>query len=265
MKTLLNEYGVTKKQLQSILRSKKAKKPKVLKRYISDNVFKFGAIADTHFCSREDRVNELHTFYQICKKSGIKHIFHAGDIIAGWGIYAGQENEVTEFGAHNQAQKVIDQYPKVEGITTYFITGNHCLSFYKRSGVDVGKIIASKRPDMVYLGQYAADCEFNGIKIRLLHPDGGGAYAISYSVQKLVEKMSSGTKPHIFIVGHDHTAFYSYIRNVHCIRPGCFEGQTTFLLRKGIMPAIGGFTCEARKGKGKDAVVALTSTFINFF
>jgi hypothetical protein len=96
-------------------------------------------------------------------------------LISGWGIYKGQENEVHTFGAKNQAQYVIDKYPKVDGIKTYFITGNHCLSFWNRSGIDIGEIVDTSREDMIYCGQYQADIDVSGIKIRLIHPDGGGA------------------------------------------------------------------------------------------
>ena len=44
-------------------------------------------------------------------------------------------------------------FPRVEGITTYFITGEHDLSFLKtKEKIDIGTVIASKREDMIYLG-----------------------------------------------------------------------------------------------------------------
>ena len=197
---------------------------------------------------------------------GIKSVLHAGDVVAGFGIYAGQENEVHTFGADAQAEYVVKNYPKIKGITTYFITGNHDLSFHKRSGVDIGQIITTKRPDMIYLGQYQGDVFLDGVRIRLIHPDGGGAYAISYKLQKIAEQIRSGDKPHILISGHAHTSMYFWYRNIHCLMAGCFEGQTTFLLRKGINPAIGGWIMEMRAAKDKKkSVVAIKPSWIPFF
>ena len=140
------------------------------------------------------------------------------------------------------------------------------MSFYKKSGVDIGTVIANQRPDMEYLGQYQADLTIDNLKIRLLHPDGGGAYAISYRLQKIAEQIVSGNKPHILVGGHTHTSLYFFYRNIHIISAGCFEGQTSFLLRKGINPAVGGWTVKVRIANDKKkSVVAITPSFIPFF
>ena len=258
------ELGISDKQLKRILGGKKAR-PKILVKNISDNVFTIGIVADTHLCSTHEKLNELHTFYAIMKKEGIDTVFHAGDVIAGWGIYRGQENEVHTFGANNQAQYAVDNYPKVDGITTYFCTGNHDLSWWKTAGIDVGELIAAQRPDMIYLGQYKGDVKINGIKFRIMHPDGGGAYALSYRAQKISEQIPSGDKPKVLIFGHWHTAHYFFYRNMHIFNAGCFESQTSFLLRKGINPIIGGWTVEIRVAKDKrKTILSLRPCFIPF-
>lgn len=263
MKNLLKELGLTEENVKKILLGKKKPKPKVLTRYFTDEEFAFGIVSDTHLCSTHEKLDELHTFYSICKKSGVKFILHAGDIVAGWGMYKGQENEVKVFGAMAQAEYAIKNYPREEGISTYFITGNHCNSFYKTAGVDVGEII-SQREDMVYLGQCGGEVIINGVKFQLLHPDGGGAYALSYRGQKIAEQIASGKKPHVLILGHFHVANFFFYRNIHIFNAGAFEGQNLYLLRKGLNPAIGGWICKVKAGK-KDPVIALQATWIPFF
>ena len=264
MEKLINDLGFTRKQLRQFLISKRKPKSKVLMRYFSENKLNFGIVSDTHLCSTHEKLSELHTHYAICKKQGVKIVFHAGDLVAGWGMYHGQPNEVKVFGATSQAKYVIDNYPKVDGIVTYFITGNHDLSWWKESGVDIGVLVAEKRPDMIYLGQCFGEVKINNAKFRLLHPDGGSAYAISYKGQKIVESLASGTKPDVLIIGHYHTANYFYHRLVHVLNAGCFEGQTLYLIRKNLNPAVGGYICEIRFGK-KDRVVAFQPTFIPYF
>ena len=258
------ELGISDKQLKRILGGKKVE-PKVLERNISDNVFTVGIVSDTHLCSTEEKMDELHTFYAIMKKEDIKMVFNCGDIVAGWNVYRGQENEVHTFGAKNQANYAVKYYPKVKGIKTYFITGNHDLSFWKASGIDIGELIAAKRKDMVYLGQEQGDIEINGVKVRLMHPEGGGAYALSYKAQKIAEQIPSGQKPHLLLFGHWHTAHYFFYRNIHIINAGSFEGQTSFLLRKGINPIIGGWTMEIRIADDeKKTILSLRPCFIPF-
>ena len=267
MKDLMKELGLTSKQVENILLSRKTKKnkPQILKRYMSDRELRFGIVSDTHLCSTHEKLNELHTFYHICKKMKVDTILHAGDMVAGWKVYRGQENEVHTFGAIGQSNYVIENYPKVKGIKTYFITGNHCESFWKLAGIDIGDVIADKREDMIYLGMYDADVFLKGVHIKLHHGDGGGAYALSYKGQKYAEQIPSGKKPRVMIIGHFHTSFYFWYRNIHIINAGCFEGQTTFLARKMLNPAIGGWIVDLRLGKKKNDVIACQTGWIPFF
>jgi hypothetical protein len=96
----------------------------------------------------------------------------------------------------------VENYPKEEGVTTYFITGNHDLDYMKVAGVDVGKLISASRPDLKYLGQYDATIRLNGIYIGLHHGGGGASYAQSYKLQKYVERIGAGQKPQIYVLGH---------------------------------------------------------------
>lgn len=260
----LMKMGITKKQLQKIMTVKKVK-PKILKYNISDKVFTVGVASDAHLCSTHEKIDELYTFYEICKKEKISVVLNPGDLVAGWNVYKGQENEVHTFGVDNQIEYAIKNYPKVEGITTYFITGNHDLSWLQLAGVDIGNIIEKKRGDMVYLGPYQGDIKIQGVKFRLHHSDRGGAYALSYHSQKIAEQIPSGNKPHILIFGHWHTALYYFYRNIHIFNAGAFEGQSLYLLRKGINPTIGGWTIMVRiADDNRKTILSITPTFIPF-
>jgi len=264
IKKYIEELGISKKQLFNILKGK-TQPPVVLKKSIKSKIFKVGLVGDTHLASSKEKRLELHSFYAQCKKEGVKEIYHAGDVVAGWGMFFGQENEVKVYGADNQVEYVVEHYPKETGIKTYFITGNHDLCWWNKSGIDIGEKIAAKRSDMVYLGQYQADIEINGVTTRLLHPDGGNPYALSYRSQKIAESISSGDKPHILALGHLHTSIYYVYRNIHIIQVGCFEGQSNFLMRKGINPVIGGWILEIETiDDPKNTVLSLSPRFVAF-
>lgn len=263
MKNLLEETGLTESQLKKIINGRKPK-IKIIKHQITEYEFEVGVVSDTHLCSTNEKLNELHTIYAIFNKIGIKTVFHSGDLLCGWKVYNGQENEVKVFGADNQIKYVVDNYPKIDGITTYFISGNHDLAWLKLAGIDVCKTISSQRPDMVYLGQYQGDFILNGIKIRLFHGEGGGSYALSYKSQKVAEQIPSGQKPQVLLCGHWHTSLYFFYRNIHILHCGAFEGQTLYLTRKGINPSIGGWTLKMRTSKNK-SLIAFTPSWIPFF
>jgi predicted phosphodiesterase len=237
-----NEFGLTERELRRILVAKAGVVIKPIKMYFGGDKYSFGVIGDTHLCSKEERLNELKTFYQICQKEDIKDVYHAGDILDGQGVYNGHEYEVHTFGLDNQVNYAVINYPSMQGITTHFITGNHDSIYYKKLGADIGKMLNERRDDLHYLGMYNAEVEITPkIKLRLVHPDKAGAYAISYHAQKFVEQILSGKKPRILVLGHAHTNYHFHYRNILCIGAGCFQGQTGFLLRKGINPVVGGW------------------------
>ena len=138
------------------------------------------------------------------------------------------------------------------------------MSFFNENGIDVGSLIIKERDDMIYLGQYEGNVEMNNVRFRIIHPDGGGAYALSYKGQKFAEQIASGQKPDVLIFGHYHTSFYFWYRNMHIFNGGTFMGQNSYLARKGLNPAIGGWICKLKLGN-IDRVVALESCWIPFF
>lgn len=202
--------------------------------------FKIGVISDTHFGSVVQQPTLTHLAYDYFKKQGVVMVINAGDLTDGDGtVYSGHLYELFLHGADKHVQYVVDNYPKAN-FPTKFINGNHDESFYKSAGMDVGKRITDKRPDLECLGLYGAYINIGNIKIYVMHPDGGGAYAQSYKLQKIVEKLPSGKKPHILIVGHYHNSsvLLSY-RNVFCLQMPAMQAQTPFARRKGLSVEMG--------------------------
>lgn len=174
-------------------------------------------------------------------------MLHAGDIVDGEKRFRGHDYEVFVHGFDEQLAYVVENYPA--DLPTYFISGNHCLTWFERGGADIGEAIARQRPDMTYLGQMGAYVYFGVVKVYLNHGLGGNAYALSYKSQKLVEAFSSENKPNILITGHWHSSFVSLIRNVWTLTPGSFQGQSPFLRRMAIFPVIGGYFIEIETDK----------------
>lgn len=202
----------------------------------------FGLIGDTHINSKYSQLTYLNRFYSICSERGIKDIYHTGDIDEGEQMRIGHQYDCYAQGADAHINEIIKNYPRVEGITTHFITGNHDASIYKRCGVDIGKTIALKRTDMDYLGRDCARVEITpNCILELRHPWDGTAYAISYKTQKMMDGMEADSKPNILAVGHYHKIEYLFYRNIHCFQTGCFQMQTPFTRGRGISVHLGGW------------------------
>lgn len=203
----------------------------------------FGLISDTHLCNKNQQISYLNDFYDLCQSKGIATIYHCGDISDGF--YKNRPEHIYELlkiGFDEQAEYIIENFPKRDGITTKFITGNHDSTHVKNGGSDIGKRIADKRSDMEYLGYMSAkvwltpQCDMD-----MFHPLDGVSYALSYSSQKFIDGLQGGQKPRVLAIGHHHKAMFYPYRNIHVFEVPCFESQTTFEKGKRINVNVGGW------------------------
>lgn len=222
--------------------------PKITKsKWDGTRVLKFAIMGDTQLGSKYAQITYLHQFYDLCKQEGITDVYHTGDITDGLKMRPGHEYELYVNSADDMLEDVVKNYPRREGITTHFITGNHDASLYKHVGYDIGKAIDNRRDDMEYLGRDWAKVYLTpNCVLELRHPWDGSAYSLSYKPQKMIEGMESDSKPNILAIGHYHKAEYLFYRNVHSLQTGCFQGQTPFTRGKGISVHLGGWIVTIR-------------------
>lgn len=226
---------------------------------------KIAIMGDTQIGSKYTQWTHLKNFYDICAEEGIKDIYHTGDVTDGLKMRPGHEYELYEVSADEMIDDVVANYPKRDGITTHFITGNHDASIYKQIGYDIGTAIANKRSDMKYLGRDCAVIYLTpNCKLELRHPWDGTAYALSYKTQKIVESMESDSKPNILAVGHYHKAEYLFYRNVHVLQSGCFQSQTPFTRGKGISVHLGGWILTI-KVEADGTIKSIAPQFIPYY
>lgn len=244
-------YFITEDEVRNLFKQEDSKKFVSFENLIPKNhmaewdgatTLSFGLIGDTHFNSKYTQLSYLNSFYRTCYDRGIKNMFHTGDIDEGEQMRMGHQYDCYTQGADDHIREIVTRYPKYGGLTSYFITGNHDASIYKRCGVDIGKMISSRRDDMVYLGRDWARINLTPKCIlELRHPWDGSAYALSYKPQKMIEAMEADSKPNILAIGHYHKLEYLFYRNVHCFQTGCFQSQTPFVRGKGFSIHMGGW------------------------
>lgn len=234
---------------------------------------RFGLVGDTHLACKEERLSELHNFYDILAAEGITKVFHAGNPVDGY-IPKINGDSVYESSIDGQAQYFVDNYPKRDGITTYFITGDDHEGWWMKQGFNFGaylQLIAEKseRKDLVYLGHVEADVELRAGKLptilKIQHPGGGSAYSRSYTGQKQVEAFEGGEKPSVLVQGHYHVSNYMSERNVYVISLPGFQDQTIFARKKRLRMEVGGAILEFKVNPKDGAITRCRLEFVRYF
>jgi predicted phosphodiesterase len=253
--------------------SYKKGRPYVIPAPIEGNVIKFAALGDTHIGSLYHRHDAMKQFYHRCREEGYKLALHAGDVVAGWHVYRGQEFELHPHAKSwpEQEQMFLEEAEMTSGMDVVFITGNHDNSFKKLVGIVPGEEFGRRAENWKFIGQDYGDVALKtpaGEKftVRLLHPGGGTAYALSYHMQKIIESMSGGQKPNMVIAGHYHKSmFIPQYRGVAGLYPGCFESQTPFMIQRGIAASIGGWLIRVTIGKRGALTNRIQAEWVGFF
>jgi predicted phosphodiesterase len=235
---------------------------------------RYGLVADTHLCCKEERLAELHQQYDLFAAEGITTVFHAGNIVDG---YIPRINGASVFDSSidGQCQYVVDNYPRRDGITTYFITGDDHEGWFQKEGFNFGGYLhyllqAQGRNDLQYIGHIEADIDIvtgapRPTIIKVQHPGGGSAYARSYTGQKQVEAFEGGEKPDILIQGHYHVSNYMNDRNVHVVSLPGFEDQTIFARKKRLRMEVGGAIMAFKVNKEDGTITRFQIEFNRYF
>lgn len=242
----LKESGVNIEYRQGIYQIIKTIVPsnnRVESTWAGEKVIRFGVLGDTQLCSKFQQLTFLNSVYDLFRKEGIESVYHTGDITEGYN--KGRHGHIYDLvpaciGADEQAEYVINNYPKREGITTHYISGNHDHWHITNGGVNIGKMISRERDDMKYLGMSNAVVELTqNCTMQLNHPEDGSSYAISYTSQKYADSLSGGQKPNILLQGHYHKFEYLFYRNIHIVQTGTLCAQTSWMRAKKIAAHVG--------------------------
>lgn len=219
--------------------------------------YNFGVLGDTHLGSKHERLDVIEALYDRYAEEGITEVFHTGNWIEG--EFRMNKHDIKVFGMDAQIQYFLDKYPQREGITTYFVAGDDHEGWYQqREGIEIGRHLEQSavgvgREDLKYLGYGEADVVLRAQSgerlMRVLHPGGGSAYALSYSAQKIVESYQGGEKPSVLLYGHYHKYDCNYYREVYCIGTGCCVDQSIFMRKQKIQAHVGGLILRLQQAK----------------
>lgn len=232
-----------------------------------DDNFYLGAMGDTHLGSKYERLDVLNDLYDRYESEGIQCVFHAGNWIEGEARF--NKYDIAVYGMQNQLNYLAEHYPQREGISTYAVSGDDHEGWYcQREGVDIGKMAVNTmrdygRDDWFDLGYMESYVKLVNKRsgassiMAVVHPGGGSSYATSYTVQKIVESYSGGSKPAVLLAGHYHKMEIINIRNVWAVQTGCTQDQTPFMRKKRLEAHVGGHTLAMRQDPFTGAIIEL--------
>lgn len=208
---------------------------------------KFIACGDTHWGHKQSSPDFWWRLCDMAAKENVSSILHAGDILEGMSGRPGHVYELDAIGFDAQVE-LAASYIKQAPCHIKAIDGNHDAWFQEKGdiGIIVGKQLERMLPgQFIHLGQDEATITVNGLKIMLWHGRDGSSYAFSYRLQKFIEGLSGGEKPHILLSGHAHKSVQMEVRNVAAfeVGTGCF--QTKFMRGKKLASHVGFWIIEA--------------------
>ena len=207
-------------------------------------------VSDTHFGNNNQQLHLLNNLYQEAYNRGITTVLHVGDVTDG--NYPNRlENPRLQFlhGFDEQVGYVVDMYPRIDGMKTYYILGSHDESHYKNGQATVEHWLSRCRKDMQFLGQDTGAITIERVKYVLDHPGGGSAQALSYKPQKRIEILESHNKPKVLLIGHYHKSYHFVYRNVQCIEVPSLCTKTQFQQKKGLINSVGGYFIKVYSDK----------------
>lgn len=233
----------------------------------------FGFTTDNHLCNKHSRLDVLNAAYDHFEREGIAIVYNAGNWVDGEARFNKTEL-LTAPGMDHQLDYLIDNWPVRDGIETHYIAGDDHEGWYQqREGIEVGRYLQMRaedagRSDLKYLGYGEADVKLSfgtgSSVMRVVHPGGGSAYAISYTDQKRVESYQGGEKPQIELVGHYHKFNYGYPREVHTLQGGCTVDQSMFMRKKRLQAHVGYSIIRIKQDSG-GAVARFNVEWCPFF
>lgn len=262
----ISKHNISEEDLITVAKNIGQSNPYERKQYsIGSNHNKFIIFGDTHIGNIAYDKELMKHLVKVANKEKVDFVVHGGDIVDGW--YQNrplQLFELNAIGFDQQLKLSVDELSQINQ-PLYFITANHEKNTYMRgAGVELGDVLEARLKDKGleahFLGNAEADLILGKAKYKILHPDGGSAYAISYRPQKIAESFGGGEKPEIMSIHHFHKAEYLFYRNIHILQGATLENQTPFMRGKNIS-AHKGFWLIDMYTNNKGGIDKITPTF----
>lgn len=225
---------------------------------IKTNERKILLLSDTRFGSKYAQLSLTNDAYLKAHNEGIKIAFHMGDITEGlYSVKSKFRNSLFLTTTEEQARYVIDNYPYIEGMTTYFITGDQDYTHVTTNGIDIGRLISSNRDDMIYVGYGACRILIEKAKILMYHSLLERVYTQSYRQQQFIQGMRSEDKIDVILNGQNLVLDELNMRGIEEVSVGSLVSTTPRIAKRNYQHSVGTVNLELNlddKGRFINAV-----------
>lgn len=169
---------------------------------VNEDNNRFLVISDTRLGSNRQQISILNDLYKKANALGYKNVIHCGNISEG--LYNNSSpyyDSLLIKDTLKQVDYIVDRYPYIEGMHTYFITGPKDLTHLTKKAIDIGKKIAESREDFTYLGKEKCLMQLKKVKMLVQNLKLAKTYTVSYRAQQVVDAIRSEDRCDILLYG----------------------------------------------------------------
>jgi predicted phosphodiesterase len=227
-------------------------------------------MADIHCGSKQFCEAGLRQILQRAVERGFKDVHIAGDLHDGYKVYKGHLANLRYWQAEDQAKYLAEIFCDYD-LNYYAIKGNHDHSYVIDGGMNPIVILQNLVPNFTFLDSFAGDMIILGVLKRMVHLDGGKAYAKSYPGQTYLRNIFDSQGEHAYVhkkkyrirflqLGHFHTQIAYESAGINITHPGNFQLPNDYTIRRGLVGPQGARFTEAVIVNGQ--VIEYSSQFI---
>ncbi|MDD2625207.1 MAG: hypothetical protein PHR55_00335 [Bacilli bacterium] len=172
-----------------------------------DEPFKVLVISDLRTGSIYEQPTIYQNAIQNAYNSGCRTIIISGDLTEGLYPSNGKTKRSKYYNTlflkdtYSQIERFIKMYPHLEGMKTYFITGDKDATHNNAFERPIGKRLEGIRDDMHFLGELNGILKVNDTKILVRHHGTRKTYTVSYLLEQYLKSKRSEDKPDIVLNG----------------------------------------------------------------
>lgn len=199
--------------------------------HVKNNQLTIGVVSDTCLNSMYERLDILHTAYQLFERLKVPYVLHCGNITDGYLRGPTHVEHIKNQGYYEMLDYIGEVYPNI-GVPTYFIGGRNERTFFKRviskQKTNVCEDIENVREDLKFLGWHTAKVRIaSNTTLALASPKSGSRkpYTVSHPIQKILESYGGGEKPDVQIVGYYNQRWSGVHLGVHALMIGTLQNQ----------------------------------------
>ncbi len=206
-------------------------------------------LSDTHAGCKAFDEEGLKEVLKRAEEEGVKDVHISGDLCDGNRVYPGQQRNLKYWKCEDQANLLAEILLQFD-FTYYAVKGNHDESYEKQGSPNPVRLIESLMTEegrsFTFLDSMAGDLIYGGIVKRMVHLDGGKAYAKSYPGQVYLRNLFDSHGEDVWVrgnkyrirfgqFGHFHSNVIYESNGIYCSHPGNFQFPSDFTIRRGLV------------------------------